>query len=477
MRLRIVKDFNDCDLEFKTGQIINVPSGHTVYVKMGMAELVDPLPTLLQIKKTTVPVKTSLGGLQSEATTCHALRDGDATRHRACDEVTSPGLLINDEDLQNDEGYYRLCYVHSAFGLLKSDVGSYVDEKGFTRFVTVKVLDHRLSDAEWDRIDEVSLAWRDQREVLPVEFVLRDGSARHSFSVVPKRGNDVYVKNIKRQLDVFISGEPLVFFDPSWGKKSTPMLYITCTCDHAIVGEDPGVVWLRFGKMWNNFISKLRQRYGKTAYIRAWQSQNNRYPHVHCLVLFVDRIKDPFNVVEWVNKDGSVSYRLPANSNDRKFIKNAWSFGFCDVKCIQDTSSSFKDLLKYVTRDLEGGESVKTNSAVWFFQKRSFAVSDEFEKFFKASVKEPEVPDLEHLCMDNSNMDIVRINVFPVMGVRFVPETWQKTLICEDPPPDLAVFFDHLKFVCDETECKPSKELSDRGIRVFVWRKRKEGKY
>ena len=405
------------------------------------------------------------GALQSEATTCHALRGG-----------VPVGLLINDEDLQNDEGYYRLCFVHSGFGLSTVDVGSY-EKDGFTRFVTAKVLDHCLSVVECDRITELYVAWRDQRELLPVECVYSDGSAHSFFSLVPKRGNSEYIKNVRRQLDVFISKKPIVFFDPSWGKKSTPMLYITCTCDHAIVGEDPGVVWLRFGKMWNNFVSKLRQQYGKLAYIRTWQSQGNYYPHAHCLILFVDKIKDPFNVVEWVDSDGSISYRLPANSNVRKFIKSAWSYGFCDIKCIQDTGSAFKDLLKYVTRDLEGGESDKTNGMVWFFQKRSFAVSDEFEKFFNASVKEPEVPDLEHLSCGNSNKTLVRINVFPVMGARFVPETWQKTLICEDPPPDLAVFFDHLKFVCDETECKPSKEFADRGVRVFVWRKRKEGKY
>ena len=50
IKLRVIKDFDDGELKFKAGQIIDVSKKHfTVYIKMGVADLIQP--TKEEIKK------------------------------------------------------------------------------------------------------------------------------------------------------------------------------------------------------------------------------------------------------------------------------------------------------------------------------------------------------------------------------------------------------------------------------------------
>lgn len=420
-------------------------------------------------------------------------------------------LLLGDDVFCNESGYVRLNFVQCALGLhryahdiVKNDCLIYKKE---TR------LSHCLSVADCDIITEQYVKWRDQREVIPIKYTFVDpavyasdpcnipaGASKNAYGVhiwnneyglpcsyyngvlstyndriervfraTPKRGNDLYCQIVAERFKPALSAENIVFFDPSWGTKQTPMLYITVTVDPRIVGYDIGLSWLLFGKWWNSFITNLRNQYGcEISYIRSWQSQDNFMPHGHALVYFKDR---SFTAVQWRDRDGGISFRLPSRSKDRSLIKNAWKWGNCDIQCVADTQTAYKDLLKYVLRDLEGGASDKTNGMVWFFEKRSFAISGNFFDIIKNATSEPDVADLIVADMRNSNSPLVRIDIFPVMGAVLVPVTWQHRLIGADPPPDLLEFFRLLEAKTEPSECKRGRLGVSSCCKVFVWKK------
>jgi hypothetical protein len=272
--------------------------------------------------------------------------------------------MLNTELFCNDHGSIRLRRVQSFYGYHKG------------------VQERELSAAEINNLVDLFVYWRDLDEVVPMKYVYRDydlreyGAASEKYSnfiyehtgnlcieyggfvLVPveknvwrfvkacKRGNEVYLDIVRERFKPIIEREPRVFFT-DWGVKSTPMLYITVTTDPSTVGIDRG--WLGFGERWNKFITNLRNQFGELVYVRAWQSQKNGLPHAHALVYFCDR---EFSAVYW-EPDGT--YRLPSRSKHRSSIKKAWKWGHCDIVCVQDTQQLFKDLLKYVLRDLEGG--------------------------------------------------------------------------------------------------------------------------
>lgn len=428
----------------------------------------------------------------------------------------SPDLLLRDNIFCNTSGYVRLLFVQRSFGFrtLSRDV---VDGDKLI-YVTDRVLDRFLLPDDLQTITEQFVKWRDQREVIPIKYTFVDQTihhgdeftlppeaklevpgvyvwkdkyglgcsyyrdvwfdwserCKHSFRVTPKRGNDVYTDIVRKRFEPALSAPNNVFFDPSWGVKKTPMLYLTLTTDPVVVDHDVGKAWLRFGKWWNSFITNLRNQYpGKISYIRSWQSQDNYSPHCHVLLYFQEK---DFTAVPWIDRDGGQSFRLPSRSHDREAIKQAWKWGSCDIQCVADTQTAYKDLLKYVTKDLEGGASDKTNGMVWFFEKRAFAISGDYFNILKGATDEPSVADLISADMDNSNSKLVRIDIYPIMGADIVPKNWQNSLIEGDPPPELVGFFANLELQLDYRECKPGKNMAP-GCRVYLWDKVKGGKF
>ncbi|GAJ08739.1 unnamed protein product, partial [marine sediment metagenome] len=224
--------------------------------------------------------------------------------------------------------------------------------------------------------DHFNIVLPQSKNVVTVPFE----SYKYHFPHACKRGNSVYTDIIKERFKPFLEQEPITFFDPAYvgvrnRKSTTRMLYITGTTDPKTCGYDRG--WLSFGKRWNSFITNLRKQFGSIVYIRTWQSQKNGYPHFHALLYFKDR---KFTVVPWVHKNGKISYRLPSRLKCRSAIKKAWRWGGLDILCVGNTHDSFTDLLKYVTRDLAGGECDLTNTMVWYFGKQSFGISENFAK-------------------------------------------------------------------------------------------------
>ncbi len=293
------------------------------------------------------------------------------------------------------------------------------------------------------------------------------------FPVAVKRGNPQYIRLIEERLKPFLNNEPIIFFDDTWGEKKTNALYLTGTVDPAICGNDRG--YLEFGSWWNSFITNIRSQLGDLVFIRAWQSQKNGYPHFHAVLYFKDR---DFTAVRWKDEDGGISYRLWSRSKEREILKKAWKWGGLDIQCIQDMSQSFKDLLKYVTRDLEGGESDLTNTMLWYFQRQAFGISKDFVNVVwgkeNVTLSEPDSVDLIDSNMSNSNSDLIRIEIYPMIRRSLFSKTVQTSFeTWEDPPPFNESDIKLLEFLtrdCVLSECKRSTKLD---VPVFMWRSNK----
>ena len=301
-----------------------------------------------------------------------------------------------------------------------------------------------------------------------------------------KRGNDVYIRLLKDKFNPFFNSKNhKCFFSTVVNSRRkrvqhTRMLYVTGTCDHNITG-DISASWVAFGKYWNEFITRIRDTFGKVAYIRTWQSQDNGYPHFHSLIYFFDF---EFSVVYW-HQDNSfrvhnrqkvvVNHRSGKKDFCRDVIKSFWKWGHLDVKCCDNTKDALKDLLKYVTRDLKGGSADLTNAMVWYFGKKSFAVSDAFYDLFGGCASlEPSDADLinaEGVIQEVIQEDkLIGIDVFPVIPRDLMPYYTQLTLVDwmdpPDPPPEMCEFLDNFA-----DSCEPVKfNHLDNGVVVTIYK-------
>lgn len=341
-----------------------------------------------------------------------------------------------------------------------------------------------------------------------------------------KRGNAPYVKLVKKKINPLLEREPLYFFSTELNSsrkvnRYTNLLYITGTVDPKKF-DGIASAWLHFGSYWNSFITNIRRMFSwvqcnkctkkfqrslvkvkrdgrKTIkecphcgsqdltplnngceYMRAWQSQKNGYPHFHALVY----IPFDFSVVPWWEDNKRLTWRLSSRQklqrNDkqtvRQRLKKAWKCGSLDIIAVSDVANSFKDMLKYITRDLEGGESDLTNTMVWFFGKQSYSVTRNFEQSLWGTSnidwQEPSDDDLIYPQSSNSNLVLIRIEVFPIIPRQNLDFSYTKDILnlnfSPDPPPKVVEFLESYAFDCVPSSSRKGED----GIDIIVYRSR-----
>jgi Bacteriophage replication gene A protein (GPA). len=411
--------------------------------------------------------------------------------------VLKPPQQVNidhDLDFMNTFGQYRLTRIREYFGL------------------------HPVS-SDLEDITRLYVNWRDQPEYIPMRFVYRDkeiidpadfgsnvekyrnwlfehtgsepytykdlivfNSERSEWNFIKscKRGNDVYIREIQSRFENAFLGKPiLTFFEPDWAIKKTNLLYITGNTDPSKVDHDHGCAWLNFGKQWNNYITQIRNYFRKKKpncrvyALRTWQSHKNGFPHFHALLYFENY---EFSVVTWKHPDGSVSYRLPSRSKDRAKLKGSWGWGNADVICVGNSHDAFTDLLKYITRDLEGGESDLTNSLVWYFRRQSFGISKGFTeaiwgKTESIELAEPTDADLIDRVWGNSNEDLLRIEVLPILPASFLKISGHSHYFIGKPPPTCPDLIWFLSINGYSLSDSPTS-YTDDNIPIYVWTKK-----
>jgi hypothetical protein len=102
-----------------------------------------------------------------------------------------------------------------------------------------------------------------------------------------KRGNDVYRSRVKsRFIGLSKKAEQLEFFNPKdrSNDKATYALWVTLTYDTKLCSYKEA--WAQIGIEFNGFMAYVRSHYGKVSCCRVFESFENGYPHIHCILLF-----------------------------------------------------------------------------------------------------------------------------------------------------------------------------------------------
>jgi len=251
-------------------------------------------------------------------------------------------------------------------------------------------LKHQLDVITPDRLDYIVskyVEWRDYDEFIPFQcFKEFNGKYGYMYLIVKscKRGNDVYVKKLKRKVKRI--SKAVGFYFKHW-HKYTNALFITLTFDPKKFSLDDA--WKNLGKRINLFIAKLRQRYGNISCVRTYEAHLNGYPHVCLIVIFKNRRFKVFSHNEFDKESGRwvVRYRVYKKPE----IADFWSYGFVDIQGIMSIKDVMGYVVKYVTKVYEDAgfnerlmnedklqakrKALLTLALCWFYEKRSYGVS------------------------------------------------------------------------------------------------------
>jgi len=186
-----------------------------------------------------------------------------------------------------------------------------------------------------------------------------------------KRGNDVYRSRVQSRFKGVCSrSEELVFFNPNdRGLKTTKALWVTLTYDVKLCSFMEA--WSNIGVEFNRFMAYVRKQFGKVSCCRVFESFENGYPHIHCILLFEESFA--------VFRDAKGQFRI----HEKDVLARSWHSNI-DVKAMSSLADGLAYLKKYLLKgiDFEKADSkgLKTLALCWTFRKRAFSVSGSFRK-------------------------------------------------------------------------------------------------
>lgn len=186
-----------------------------------------------------------------------------------------------------------------------------------------------------------------------------------------KRGNDVYRSRVERRFRGLVhKSQDLVFFNrKARGAKATRALWVTLTYDTKLCSFKDA--WQNIGSEFNAFMARIRRQFGTVSSCRVFESFENGYPHIHCILLF----KREFSVF----RDRKGNFRV----REKHVFAEAWHSNV-DVKAMSSLAVGFAYLKKYLLKgiDFENADSkgLKTLALCWIYRKRAFSVSGQFRQ-------------------------------------------------------------------------------------------------
>lgn len=257
-------------------------------------------------------------------------------------------VSISNDWFQNDYGMYRWHLIRIAY------------EDG--------VIDE-------DYVTDLFRDWRDTPEFFGLEGRDIDDfpTGDYAFVKASKRGNDLYKDRVKRKFDFFDKLPNREFFK-DWGRKTTPMLFVTLTVDPKRYTLQEA--WFHISHEFNRFETLLRQKYGYFVKLRVWEVHKSGYPHVHVVYYFN---RHDFEVWEDLvyPEDGSdpkLYHRV--HKSVEGSIRNMWSMGTnINIQGVQDTLGALSEVKKYVTKNIWSKKADKTNAMLTLFRKQSYYIS------------------------------------------------------------------------------------------------------
>jgi hypothetical protein len=209
-----------------------------------------------------------------------------------------------------------------------------------------------------------------------------------------KRGNDVYHSRVENRFrGLSHKAEPLTFFDPkARDAKATRALWVTLTYDTKLCTYKEA--WEQIGIEFNGFMANVRRNFGKVSCCRVFESFENGYPHIHCILLFQEHTFSVF-------RDNKGQFRV----NEKDVVAQGWHSNV-DVKGMSSLANGFSYLKKYLLKgiDFENSDSkgLKTLALCWVYRKRAFSVSGSFRKALTDLITD----------LHNSNRPTAQITLF-----------------------------------------------------------------
>ncbi|MCW3985975.1 MAG: protein rep [Candidatus Bathyarchaeota archaeon] len=286
--------------------------------------------------------------------------------------------------------------------------------------------DYRQFNYSVSEIVDQYLAWVNETMYMILSRWNNDLQRNEVFAVkCAKRGNDVYRYRVyKRFKGLSSMADEIVFFNPKErGVKQTRALWITLTYDlkRCLFNE----AWRNIGVEFNRFMAFIRKRFGKVTCVRVFESFENGYPHIHCILLFESTWFPVF-------RDRKGQFRV----HSKQVITKGWHSNV-DVKAMSSLQGGFSYLKKYLLKGIDvknaDSKTKKTLGLCWAFRKRAFSVSGKFRELLSDLI----------LYLHNSNRkqlqstltgEIIQDEKFVVLGfvpadvVRLKREIWFKKL-------------------------------------------------
>ena len=145
--------------------------------------------------------------------------------------------------------------------------------------------------------------------------------------------------------------------------KNIPLrLWATLTYDTKLCSYKEA--WEQIGIEFNSFMAYVRRHFGKVSCCRVFESFENGYPHIHCILLFQEYTFSVF-------RDVKGQFRV----HEKDIIAQGWHSNV-DVKAMSSLAGGFSYLKKYLLKgiDFESADSkgLKTLALCWVYPKKSF---------------------------------------------------------------------------------------------------------
>ena len=447
--------------------------------------------------------------------------------------LTPSNLIISTYDIfrktliNGEEGGIRVTKVKQHYGFVKTKNGNIL-----TKPITLR---------ELSEITEICDTWRKETEIMPFRKVyleqevtyipalnttseiytkyLKDNNidfccykdslfsdverGEWDFKICCKRGNPVYLKMVRDKFKPLErwsktpAASKRIGFSTITNKnrkrvKRGNLFLITLTEDHNII-KTPGESWLNSGKLLNSYLTYLRQEFPGIKFFVAPQAQKNGYFHPHVLAYLPDDKLTVYPHNEYNDKKKKwedvwrIHNRQKHNGKLALDIFKSWNYGFSDVRAVDCLKKGLTEVLKYVTRELKGGEYNITQGALWFFGKQGYSMSDGFidsltglskdelnAEFGDIELAEPTNDNLinaEGVKQSNSTKSkLIRLEFFPPVLKRNLDFSYTKNILdpenVPDPPPDVVKYFDKLACSCFPVSIK--KVLRDDGSALDI---------
>lgn len=276
----------------------------------------------------------------------------------------------------------------------------YQNEEIIKRYEELSILKERLNNGQHEDIIKEYLNW--VREDIALVFEVKErvtNNLDYSVVLASKRGNRMYAYMMKERLDDFNRClTTYKFFDSKQTQKrhKTPIFKGTLTFDPK--GIECYDAWEKSGKYYNNFMSKIRQEYGKSTQIRSWETHKSGYPHIHFIVLLGEKQLKTFFIPTKDRKLLKRGIKGTWRLTDKEKIDKFWVHGHTDLRAISkidgsedliedETDLSITSLshdLKYLTKGLKKEikkedkkqyKQILQFAIMWKMRKKSFSMS------------------------------------------------------------------------------------------------------